>query len=264
MRRFTLFGIVLLACSLLLGMPTTVVSDSDQSLTGSDNILTERDKTEKVYISGLPAIVLSEQDKIDFLEKIDWKNLPPDTPKRGLIHGFSCDEENDRCVIAINHIFVFEKGKCKTCYSFNSEGSYTLFSERNDFYILFKRGKLILQFNENRVIALYELIQKELGSGEYDKMHNLNLIGTNKSVQHANYTITNRHPSITPHISAAYDTLIWKNQTIYETSFRLYAIITVVIINIIAVFILVRNLKQRVSRRCQGTCQGDGSLDNSR
>lgn len=238
-------GIIMVICSLLFGSSAIANPCSDQPLDAIMNNDAEEDKAEETSISGLPVITLSEEEKTDFLERIEWKSLPIDTPMSGFILGFSCDETSDRCVVVLNHVFVFEKQYCKACYSFYSSGSYTVFSEDGAFYVLFHRGGSILQFDENQASVLYKIKNKELHSDEYAKMSKLCLNGTSKSVQSGDYIISNQHPPMKPFISATYDTLIWKDQVVYETSLRLYLVFVVAMINIIAAFILVKILRER-------------------
>ena len=230
---------LMLICSLLFGISFAAHRNSDQHSAAFDNSITQAGNAENVTVAGLPVIVLSEEEKTEFLQNIEWKNLSTDTQMSGLIHGFCGDETGDRCVVALNHIFVFEKQDCKACYSLHSEGSYTVFSDNGAFCILFDRENRILQFDENQASVLYKIIETELRSGEYVIKHKLHLIGTKKSIQSGNYILTNRHPSIAPIVSAKYDTLIWNDQAIYETSIRQGLIITVVVMNAIAAVILV-------------------------
>ena len=202
-------------------------------------------------ICDFPVCKETESAMIDFLQVINWKSLPKNTPKHGLIKGFVSDETNNQCVIVLNSIYYYEEYKCIAVYSFSTEGSYRIISDSNGFYVLFKRSKRVLQFDEKNNLTLYKLDIDSFSNKEWDRLGKIGLNGLTSTVAKGDFCISNQHPHIVPIISSAYDTFTWKGDVLYETSARMYLFIVIVVVNAIATSILLSLLirhKKRVSR----------------
>ena len=189
-------------------------------------------------IKGLPVREETADSLAAFLQGIQWKSMPINSLPYGLIKGFACNQQQNKCVLDLNYMYFYEENICKAVYSFCSEGSYEVFSDSNKFFILFNRGNLVLQFDENNNTVLYKLNTERFTYREWDILNNIGLKGNSISITDGDYCIYNQHPRILPIISASYDTFSWKGFILYENSLRKYYFIVIGCISVFSLIIL--------------------------
>ena len=80
----------------------------------------------------------------------------------------------------------------------------------------------------------------------------LGIIGFRKTIQKGDYRITNRNPSFVPFISNMYDTLLWNDIVLYETSVRAYWMIVVGVIHAVALFFVIKWISVKRSSKYLG------------
>lgn len=242
------------------------------------------DKTDNTEtIAGFSVTKESDEEMTKYLKNRQWKELPEDNDKQGLIEKFAVT--GDKCAIGLkDRIYIYDHEECVAGYQFVVSGEFRLFSDQENFYIFDVRSKKFICIDETSgACSLYaltkEAIQKEsdklfwlgvftaknvsLNKGEYDLKYEV----TAKTISIGNYTLANRNPAIKPLLTASYDTLCYVNDSnesiLYTSTARLtwIAVFLVVILvsSIAGIMVIVH-----FSRRCGVTTETKGTKRVSR
>lgn len=237
------------------------------------------DKTDNTEtIAGFSVTKESDEEMTKYLKNRQWKELPEDNDKQGLIEKFAVT--GDKCAIGLkDRIYIYDHEECVAGYQFVVSGEFRLFSDQENFYIFDVRSKKFICIDETSgACSLYaltkEAIQKEsdklfwlgvftaknvsLNKGEYDLKYEV----TAKTISIGNYTLANRNPAIKPLLTASYDTLCYVNDSnesiLYTSTARLtwIAVFLVVILvsSIAGIMVIVH-----FSRRCGVTTETKGT-----
>ncbi len=237
------------------------------------------DKTDNTEtIAGFSVTKESDEEMTKYLKNRQWKELPEDNDKQGLIEKFAVT--GDKCAIGLkDRIYIYDHEECVAGYQFVVSGEFRLFSDLENFYIFDVRSKKFICIDETSgACSLYaltkEAIQKEsdkliwlgvftaknvsLNKGEYDLKYEVKA----KTISIGNYTLANRNPEIKPLLTASYDTLCYVNDSnesiLYTSTARLtwIAVFLVVILvsSIAGIMVIVH-----FSRRCGVTTETKGT-----
>lgn len=245
-RRIVLFLTLLFLLPIML---SSSIADHQFSQAGIWDISETEVLSE---IKGLPVYQETPERLADFLQRIEWQSMPVNTPQYGVIKGFACNQQQNKCVVDLNNIYFYEENICRAVYSFSVAGSYDVFSDSDNFFVLFHRGDAVLQFDENNHTVLYKIDTERCTNTEWANIMKIGLRGDSISLAIGDYSICNQHPRIMPVITATYDTLIWKGTVVYETSLRAVTLIVFCCFHILAIIILISLMikRKRRSRAC--------------
>ena len=237
------------------------------------------DKTDNTEtIAGFSVTKESDEEMTKYLKNRQWKELPEDNDKQGLIEKFAVT--GDKCAIGLkDRIYIYDHEECVAGYQFVVSGEFRLFSDQENFYIFDVRSKKFICIDETSgACSLYaltkEAIQKEsdkliwlgvftaknasLNKGEYDLKYEVKA----KTISIGNYTLANRNPAIKPLLTASYDTLCYvndSNESILYTSKARLTWITVFLVVILVSSIAGIMVIVHFSRRCRVTTETKGT-----